>query len=169
MSKLNMKQSRETALNIINDGVTNADKLREAVPFLVQYEAAIKQLRTKLAEDAVLCKAVADQCGLYASKYTGWTDNGKTLLPSGVKTADMTVTDENGNEVTYHFVDGFAGYHKSDGTNMTQEDMRELPQSWLREKVELNVQAINDQAKDIDLYNYGIERLPSRKWELRDS
>jgi len=133
---MSMKEIRECAEEI--GKITNADGLREAVPFLV---AASKRLNDLASTMKQVRKAVEDlgkKASAYALAHPSCFDGGKLdTSPVGVRSGDITI----GGSV-YHFASGFGPVVRADGDPLTQDYLLGLPKDWTKADVKLDMTAI---------------------------
>ena len=133
----------------------------EPSPVMEKVASARKNLKASEKTMAHL----SELCSRYALGHEGVFAT-KRLVPNqqGVKTGDVVL-----DEATYHFASGYDGYVRGRREKMTQEFLASLPEKWCRQKLELNVSGINENApSDAELAEHGLVQKPNNVWSLAE-
>jgi len=162
---MSMKDIREAAENFGH--VTNAEQLREAVPFIVNAQVRLAEMAKSLVVVSRALSVIHERASNYALNHPGALDNGLSTSPIGVKSGDITI---DGN--VYHFASGFGAVVRKDGEMLTQEFLSGLPKEWTKVRMSLDTTAIMSKygkgASFGDaLDEKGLVRSAKNEWKLK--
>jgi len=163
---MTVKEIRETAEGF--GPVTNAEKLKEAVPSLIDAYQRVAEMAkcAKVVKRAI--DVVAERASNYAIQHPGVFDDGKLMVsPIGVQSGDMTI---DGN--VYHFAAGFGPIVRVDGETLTQEFLMGLPKEWTKDEMKLDPTAImtkygKGEAFASALEEKGLVRSAKNQWSIK--
>lgn len=164
-NKETLKELRERAEKLAAAGIANKDALVAALPLLIEFQEKVASARKNLRASEKTMAHLSELCSRYALGHEGVFAT-KRLVPNqqGVKTGDVVL-----DEATYHFASGYDGYVRGRREKMTQEFLASLPEKWCRQKLELNVSGINENApSDAELAEHGLVQKPNNVWSLAE-
>ena len=162
MAMKSMKELREDAEAVLEEGVANREQLRSAVPALVALQDAVRSLQRRIKETQEVMQALSGACSAYAHAHPEYVFNQSfSVSPIGVESGDIEIDGK-----TYHFAHGFDGYDRAEqGQKLTQAFLATLPEGWTKSKLELDKSAVN-RAKptEAELSEAGLVRKIKQTW-----
>ena len=160
-----LKTIGDTVKSHLENGVSNLEQLRAALPSLVDLVEAIKHHRSLIASLDKMAKDLNTKCTAYATKHQSCFDDRQMHTSQlGVLTGDITI-----DEMTYHLACGYDGYIRADGDKLTQAFLMDLPENWRKEKLELNTTGINDaKVSDEELEKFGLTPKSVNTWSRKE-
>jgi len=159
----NMPQMHDKIEQIIGTGVANKNAFYEALAAYMEFKSALdcwgKTIRAFSKDAAKVCEMVSKYAIAHTSVFKSEDgEGGLTEAREGVLSGDVAY-----DGVTYHLSVSRDKPQRVDGSAMTQEFIKTLPEDWVKSKLEPIVSVVN-KINDETLANYGLECPDKCTW-----
>ena len=163
MNKETIRELRERADEMISAGIANKDALFAALPVLTALQAKAESAKRNLAATVKSLTMLSELCSRYALEHESVFEKKRLVAnQQGVRTGDIVQGD-----ATYHFASGYDGYVRNTPDKLTQDFLATLPVNWRKQKIELSVSGINEDApSDAELAKRGLAATVKNVWSL---
>ena len=163
MNKETIKELRDRADEMISEGIANKDALFAALPVLTELQAKAEFAKKNLAATVKTLAQLSELCSRYALDHESIFAKKRLVTnQQGVRTGDVVL-----DEATYHFASGYDGYVRNTPDKLTQDFLATLPENWRKQKIELSVSGINEDApSDAELAKRGLAAKVKNVWSL---
>ena len=163
MNKVTIKELREKADEMIAAGIANKDALFAALPVLTALQAKAEFAKRSLAASMKTLTQLSELCSRYALAHESVFEKKRLVTNQlGVRTGDVVLGD-----ATYHFASGYDGYVRNSPEKLTQDFLASLPEKWRKQRIELSVSGINEDApSDAELAKRGLAAKVKNVWSL---
>ena len=162
---MGLKANRERIEALNEEGITSREKLITALPYLIDFAAEVKVARKSLAECQKAMEALSNACAEYALAHESVFDDALDHSAVGVLSGDITIDD-----VVYHLAQGYEKPKRTEeGEKLSQDFLDDLPANWTRQKIELDISAINRLKVSAEtLAEHGLYRPVKNEWSAHD-
>ena len=163
MNKETIKELRVRADEMIAAGIANKDALFAALPLLTELQAKAESAKKNLAASVKTLTMLSELCSRYALAHESVFEKKRLIAnQQGVRTGDVVI-----DEATYHFASGYDGYARNTPDKLTQDFLATLPEKWRKQKIELSISGINEDApSDKELAKRGLAPKVRNVWSL---
>ena len=163
MNTKTIKELREQADEMISAGIANKDALFAALPVITALQAKAESAKKNLAATVKSLTMLSELCSRYALGHESVFEKKRLVAnQQGVRTGDVVL-----DEATYHFASGYDGYVRNTPDKLTQDFLATLPEKWRKQRIELSVSGINEDApSDEELAKRGLAPKVKNAWSL---
>ena len=163
MNAKTIRELRERADELITAGIANKDALFAALPVLTALQAKAESAKRNLAASVKTLTQLSELCSRYALVHESVFEKKRLVAnQQGVRTGDVVL-----GEATYHFASGYDGYVRNTPDRLTQDFLATLPEKWRKQKLELSISGINEDAPSEKLLTrHGLMPKTKNAWSV---
>lgn len=159
------KELKMTAIEMLSDGgIRNFEKFEQGIPLVVAIAERLGSLKNAVKELTMLYGQLSESLSDYA-------DTHKTALttPLAEVKDELEVGAVVIDGVEYAYTRGWSGLIRKDGNNLTGIFLKGLPESWVKQKLELDVSNIGSLCvSDEELSKKGLMWKRKRTWAQKE-